>query len=47
MASKINVEIEKLLNGYILTLVSGNKVFCGDIENLVIRIRDEIELEVI
>jgi hypothetical protein len=43
---KINLKIEKVLNGYLLTLVSRNKVYCEDREKLNIRINEEIDSEV-
>jgi len=45
MKTTINIEVEKLLEGYILTLVSGNKVFCKDLDALVLRIKTEIDIE--
>ena len=47
MQRKINLEIEKVLNGYILTLVSGIRIFSKNREELTERINEEIDTEVI
>lgn len=40
----INLKVKKILNGYIITLDSGNEMYFSNIETILERMKDELEL---
>lgn len=44
MAIEISIKIKRILNGYIITLDSGNEMYFKEVETILSRIKDEMEL---